>query len=287
MWDQIAAQISQSTGQPFNVAHRRSVGGGSVNHAYAIVDGDRAYFVKVNEASRLSMFEAEALGLQEIAATKTIRVPRPLCWGTADQSSYIVLEWLDTGYGTHRSWQEMGRNLAAMHRVTSSLGFGWSRDNTIGFIPQRNPWTTTWVEFFTVHRIGFQLDLAQKRGGRFSQGDRLLDVIPSILAGHEPEPSLVHGDLWTGNAIVTQLEEPVIVDPATYYGDREVDLAMSELFGSFPNDFYRAYNDAYPLEAGYERRKILYNLYHILNHYNQFGSGYESQANSMIASLLR
>lgn len=286
MWEQIASHISQITGQPFRPAHRRPVGGGSVNHAYALVDGSQAYFVKINQASRVAMFEAEALGLQEMTATHTIRVPQPIGWGTADGSAYLVLEWLDLGYGTHRSWQEMGQKLAAMHRVSSSQGFGWSRDNTIGFIPQQNPWTTSWTEFFTTHRIGFQLELACRKGGRFPRGDRLLQRIPDLLADHHPAPSLVHGDLWTGNAVVTKLEEPIILDPATYYGDREVDLAMSELFGSFPSDFYRAYHAAYPLEAGYERRKILYNLYHILNHYNQFGGGYESQANHMIASLI-
>jgi len=230
--------------------------------------------------------EAEAMGLQQIADTHTIRVPAPICWGTAAGSSYLVMEWLDAGYGTHRSWQMMGQNLAAMHQVTSDRGFGWDRDNTIGSTPQPNPWTESWVEFFTQHRIGFQLQLARKRGGNFPQGDRLLAAIPDLLAGHQPQPSLVHGDLWTGNAVVTKLEEPVILDPATYYGDREVDLAMSELFGSFPADFYRAYNDTYPLNEGYSRRKLLYNLYHVLNHFNLFGGSYEAQANRMMNALL-
>ncbi|HEY9647792.1 MAG TPA: fructosamine kinase family protein, partial [Chroococcidiopsis sp.] len=152
MWNDITQHISHVTGKPFQGTHRRSVGGGSVNQAYAVVDGDRAYFVKLNEAARLGMFEAEALGLQQVAATQTIRVPVPVCWGVAGNSSYIVLEWLDLGYGTHRSWQEMGQRLAALHRITSPHGFGWERDNTIGFIPQVNPWTTTWTEFFTHHR---------------------------------------------------------------------------------------------------------------------------------------
>ena len=286
MWNRIAEQIHQATDQPFQANHRRSIGGGSVNQAYALVDGSQAYFVKINQASRIAMFEAEAIGLREMAATATIRVPQVICWGLADSSAYIVLEWLDFGYGTHEAWEAMGRNLAAMHRATSAAGFGWNQDNTIGFIPQRNAWTADWTEFFTTHRIGYQLQLARKRGGRFADGDRLLDRIPEILAGHTPQPALVHGDLWSGNAAVTQTEEPVIFDPATYYGDREVDLAMSELFGSFPPNFYRAYEQAFPLAPGYDRRKTLYNLYHILNHYNQFGGGYEAQANRMIATLL-
>jgi fructosamine-3-kinase len=287
MWDQIAVHISNATGEPFKVTHRRPVGGGSVNQAYALVNGSRAYFIKLNQASQVSMFELEALGLQQIADTQTIRVPRPICYGTASDSAYIVLEWLDFGYGTHDAWDLMGRQLAAMHRVVSDQGFGWLQNNTIGFIPQMNPWTESWVVFFREHRLGYQFKLAEQRGGHFPQKDELLNTIPELLADHDPEPALVHGDLWSGNAAVTKLGEPVILDPATYFGDREVDIAMSELFGSFPSEFYRAYNDAYPLEPGYERRKTLYNLYHIINHFNQFGGGYESQANRMIDQLLR
>lgn len=287
MWNQIAAHISQVTQQDFKATHRRPVGGGSINQAYAVVDGEIAYFVKVNDANRVAMFESEAIALRQILETHTIRVPRPLCWGVANGSSYLAMEWLDLGYGTHQSWQEMGRQLAALHRVTSPNGFGWEQDNTIGATPQPNPWTADWVEFFTEHRIRYQLQLAKRRGGHFPQQAWLLAAIPEILADHQPQPSLVHGDLWSGNAAVTILGEAVIVDPAAYFGDREVDLAMTELFGSFPNDFYRAYNDAFPLEPGYQRRKTLYNLYHILNHFNLFGGGYESQANRIIESLQR
>jgi fructosamine-3-kinase len=287
MWTEIAAQISRVTGQTFQVTHYRPVGGGSINQAFAISEGDRAYFVKLNDPKRVAMFEQEALGLRQMAETKTIRVPLPLCWGTTERSSYIVLEWLDFGYGTHQSWRDMGTNLAALHRVTSDRGFGWDQQNTIGATPQPNPWTESWLEFWREHRLGYQFQLAKRRGGHFPQQRALLDALPDLLAGHEPEPSLVHGDLWSGNAAVTKDGEPVILDPAVYFGDREVDLAMTELFGRFPNDFYHAYDEAYPLASGYERRKTLYNLYHILNHFNLFGSGYESQANSMIASLLR
>ncbi|NJN59710.1 MAG: fructosamine kinase family protein [Leptolyngbyaceae cyanobacterium SL_5_9] len=286
MWNYIAEQISQTTGETFQEPQRRPVGGGSVNQAYALTSGSQSYFVKINQATRIAMFEAEALGLKQIASTQTIRVPEPICWGTVNGSAYIVLEWLNLGYGTHRSWEEMGRNLAAMHRVGSDRGFGWDQQNTIGFMPQVNPWTSNWAAFFAEHRIGYQFQLAQRRGGSFPNKERLLAAIPEILAGHDPQTSLVHGDLWSGNAAVTKLEEPVIVDPATYFGDREVDLAMTELFGGFPNEFYRAYDKAFPLESGYERRKTLYNLYHILNHFNQFGGSYEGQANRMIASLL-
>jgi fructosamine-3-kinase len=219
-------------------------------------------------------------------ATDTIRVPTPICYRTEGSNGYLVLEWIDLGRGSSQSWEEMGRQLAAMHKATSSSGFGWQRSNTIGSTPQINSWTTDWTEFWIEHRIGFQLNLAKRRGGRFPQEERLLAAIPKLLANHKPQPSLVHGDLWSGNAAISQSKEPVIFDPATYYGDREVDIAMTELFGGFPSEFYQGYNQTWALDSDYKQRKTLYNLYHILNHFNLFGGGYESQANRMIEQIL-
>ncbi|MGF1458668.1 MAG: fructosamine kinase family protein [Leptolyngbyaceae cyanobacterium] len=286
MWNTIAENITRATGQPFAIQDRQSVGGGSINQAYRITDGDRDYFLKLNQASQYAMFEAEALGLREIAHTQTIRVPRPICWGTADRSCYIVMEYLPLGNSSRDSWYQMGQDLAAMHRVISDRGFGWQRDNTIGDTPQKNPWMADWVEFYVEHRLRYQFQLANRRG-RLQRQEELMAAVPSLLAGHTPEPSLVHGDLWSGNAAVTVDGTPVILDPATYYGDREVDIAMSELFGRFPQSFYQGYHTTYPLEPGYEKRKTLYNLYHIINHFNLFGGGYASQAQSMIDRLLR
>ena len=283
MWTQIAAHISQT--QPkFEIVSHRPVSGGCINQGYAVSDGKRAYFVKLNEAAKVEMFVAEALGLQEMAQTNTIRVPNPICWGIAERSTYIVLEWLNLGVAKVNSWQKMGRNLASMHRATSSSGFGWKQNNTIGSTPQINNWTTNWVEFYATHRLGYQFQLANRKGGHFPQQEELLAALPQLC--HQVQPSLVHGDLWGGNAACTEGGEPVIFDPATYYGDREVDIAMTELFGGFPAAFYQAYSDAFPLESGYEQRKTLYNLYHILNHFNLFGGGYASQANRMISQIL-
>jgi len=304
MWDKIAAHISETTGETFSIDNRHSVSGGCINQGYSISSSSRAYFAKINQASQIAMFEAEALGLQQMRATQTIRVPEPICWGTEGNSAYIVLEWLDLGgRGGERAWEEMGRKLAAMHKYTppnppllrggeernSTLlrgVFGWDINNTIGSTVQINNWTANWAEFWAEHRMGYQLKLAKRRRGHFPQGERLLEVIPELLAGHQPQPSLVHGDLWGGNAGVTSAGEPVIFDPATYLGDREVDIAMTELFGGFPAQFYRGYNQVWQLDGGYEQRKNLYNLYHILNHFNLFGGSYESQANQMINRVL-
>ena len=285
MWDDIQQHIRDVTGTGFTLGDRQSVGGGSINQAYQISDTHHQYFVKLNQASKVAMFEAEARGLEDITQTHSIRVPKPLCWGSTSGHSYIVLEWLDLGYGNTQSWDIMGRQLAAMHQTVSTQGFGWCQNNTIGATPQLNPWTQDWGTFFTEHRIGYQLKLAQRRGRQFSRASRLLEIIPQRLS-HQPQPSLVHGDLWSGNAMVTTTGKPIILDPAVYYGDREVDIAMSELFGGFPPAFYQGYQAVFPLEQGYKQRKTLYNLYHILNHFNLFGGSYASQAERMIDQVL-
>ncbi|MBD1843902.1 fructosamine kinase family protein [Cyanobacteria bacterium FACHB-63] len=286
MWTQIDAQISEALGQTFESRDRRSVSGGCINQGYQVSNGELTFFVKLNQANQQAMFEAEALGLQQMAAAQAIRVPTPICVGMAGSSAYIVLEWLELGRGNAQSWAEMGRNLARLHQYQKSTAFGWERDNTIGSTPQLNPWTSNWAEFFTEYRIGYQLKLAAQNGGRFRKGARLLEQIPELLADHDPKPSIVHGDLWGGNAAVMQSGEPVIFDPAAYWGDREVDLAMTELFGGFPAEFYQGYEEICPIDAGYKRRKTLYNLYHVLNHFNLFGGGYASQADRMIDQLV-
>ncbi len=289
MWSKIASHISQATNKQFEIIDRKSVGGGCINQAYVISDAlKHRYFIKLNQPTLIDMFVAEARGLQELTATAAIKVPVPICWGIAASNSYLVLECLDlTSRVNPQYWKQMGRNLAAMHdyRISSTPKFGWHVNNTIGSTPQINTWETDWTTFFKNHRIGYQLQLAQRKGGHFPQADRLLAAIHDILDNHYPQTSLVHGDLWGGNASFTATE-PVIFDPATYWGDREVDLAMTELFGGFPAAFYQGYSSVYPLAPGYDRRKHLYNLYHILNHYNLFGGSYQSQANNSIDLLL-
>lgn len=286
MWTQIARHITQTTEKPFEIEKSHPVSGGCINQGYAVTGNGLIYFVKINQANQEAMFAAEALGLKQIHATKTIRVPEPICWGIADKSSYLVLEWLEFGGGDSQSWEKMGRNLAHLHQVSLSDRFGWHCNNTIGSTPQINTISNNWADFFAHQRIGYQLRLAKERGGNFPDEDQVIPAISEILSQHQPHPSLVHGDLWSGNAAITVDGEPVILDPATYWGDREVDLAMTELFGGFPAAFYRGYNDVFPLDASYQKRKTLYNLYHILNHFNLFGGGYASQANRMLQEIL-
>ncbi len=286
-WQAIAARIGEMTGEGFAPARPRSLGGGCINAAVKLSEGSRSYFVKTNRVGSLDMFEAEAEGLREMAATGTIRVPRPLCTGIAGGSAYLVMEYLDMGRAGASGAALAGRRLADMHRHTGDR-FGWRRDNTIGSTPQRNSPLDDWVAFWRDQRLGFQLRLAAQNGfgGRLQTlGERLMDSF-HVLIDHAPQPSLLHGDLWGGNLGYDAQGDPVIYDPAVYYGDREADIAMTELFGGFSGAFYAAYREAWPLDVGYGTRKTLYNLYHVLNHLNLFGGGYLGQAEGMIKRLL-
>jgi fructosamine-3-kinase len=290
MWQEIGAQITQATGKQFEIIDRASIGGGCINQVYLISNKRDRYLLKINQSHLVEMFAAEARGLAEIATTKAIKVPTPICWGISQDRSYLALEYLDlTNRVNPQSWSEMGRHLAAMHRyqISSRPKFGWYIDNTIGSTPQINTWANDWTTFFTNQRIGYQLQLARAKGGHFPQANKLIAAIPQLLANHHPQPALVHGDLWSGNASFTTEGLPVIFDPATYWGDREVDIAMTELFGGFPAAFYQGYGEIYPLDPGYPQRQSLYNLYHLLNHYNLFGGSYQQQANSSIERLLK
>lgn len=283
----ISEHISQATGTAFQAHKQRSVSGGDINQAYVIDDGHSAFFVKTNQADRHDMFKAEAAGLNEILASHSLRAPRPICHGATEEHAYLVLEYIDLQGGDSRSAEDMGLQLAQMHRRTAPK-FGWEIDNTIGATPQINTWTADWVEFYGRQRLHFQLSMAQENGYPvLSLGEQLITLLPALFDTYSPPPSLLHGDLWGGNWGTDPQGKAVIFDPATYYGDRETDLAMSELFGGFPPRFYSAYRDAYPIDAGgYAVRKILYQLYHVLNHFNMFGGSYAGQAQQMIERII-
>lgn len=263
-----------------------NLGGTPLNGTWRLDAGNARCFVKVNTAARAPMLAAEADGLRELARAGAVRVPAPVASGSAGDVAYLALEWLDFGRGGRDA--ALGRALADVHRV-SAPRFGWHRANTIGTTPQDNAWADDWAAFFRDRRIAPQLALAARsvHGGRLQQdGERLLALIPALLAGHAPVASLLHGDLWSGNAACLVSGEPVIFDPAVYFGDRETDLAMTGLFGGFGVDFYAAYADAWPLAAGHPVRRTLYDLYHVLNHFNLFGGRYGDRAEAMIGRLL-
>lgn len=261
-------------------------GGGEVGTGAIIDASGTRYFVKQGGLSDYDMLNAEYEGISEIYQTKTIRVPQPICIGRSSRSAYFVFEFLD--FGGSGSEVIQAEQLCAMHRVTSPNGmFGWKIDNTIGPTPQPNTYHDTWDEFWDNQRLGYMLKMAKRNGASFAKEQELREKVKAVLSSHQCVPSLVHGDLWSGNQGFLRSGEPVIYDPAVYYGDREVDIAMTKLFGSKSSKFYATYNEKWPLPPGWEIRETIYNLYHILNHYVMFGSGYLGQAQRMIDKILK
>ncbi|PCI07997.1 MAG: hypothetical protein COB77_03345 [Gammaproteobacteria bacterium] len=285
-WQSIVEHIEHSTGKAFVSAGQKDLHGGSINNAFILTGENGKYFVKTNKRGCAAMFEAEAKGLQALAASQTIRVPVPLCYGEDQLHSYIVMEYLALTGSANQV--QLGEQLAAMHCIQAEQ-FGWEMDNTIGSTPQQNDWQQSWLEFWCEQRLGRQLELAAKKGygGELQLlGERLQQETPKLFAGRDIMPSMLHGDLWGGNVAGTGHGVPVIYDPAFYYGDRETDLAMTYLFGGFEPDFYASYQNAYPVDDGFAVRKTFYNIYHVINHLNLFGGSYHAQVIQMLKQVL-
>jgi fructosamine-3-kinase len=262
--------------EPLGITAAEPVGGGCVHRCYRALRGGKPVFLKLNEARFADAFAAEADGLEALRAAGCA-APQPLSHGAAGANAFLLMEFLELGGSG--DFAGLGTMLAALHRRAGER-FGWRRDNFIGATPQANGWCESWAQFWRERRLEPQLALARKNGFALDAPD-----VEKFLQHHQAQPSLLHGDLWSGNAGFVAGAAPVLFDPAVYYGDREADLAMTELFGGFPRAFYSAYEAAWPLPAGYARRKHLYNLYHLLNHLNLFGGGYLAQVRSTLRLL--
>ena len=229
---------------------------------------------------------AEAKALNDISADACIRVPSPIALDSVGNTAWLVLEYLQLEHNGPASL--LGEQLAAMHRVTHDH-YGWTRDNFIGTTPQYNTCCENWTVFWRDYRLKPQFALAAAGGcgsRLLKKGEQLFAVMEQLMDGHQPDAALLHGDLWAGNKAYTAAGQPVIFDPASYHGDRETDIAMTELFGGFGPDFHAAYQAHSPLPDNYRLRRDLYNLYHMLNHLNLFGGGYLSRCENMIDSLV-
>lgn len=285
---QVAEKISDATKNSFEIQQTKPISGGDINQAFLLQSENARYFVKFNRVELVEMFTAEFAALMEIEQTKTVNVPKPITCGQTENLSFLVLEFVEFKRSNSQSEKQLGEQLAKLHLKKQPF-FGWHINNTIGSTPQRNSRSENWLTFWREQRLGFQLKLAaQNRYGSQLQnlGEKLCERLDDFFIDYKPQPSLLHGDLWGGNAATTLENQAIIFDPASYYGDREADLAMTELFGGFGRDFYAAYNDVWQLDAGYKTRKMLYNLYHMLNHVNLFGGGYATQATNMMQQLL-
>jgi fructosamine-3-kinase len=279
--------IQQLFGTEVEIVRSRGVSGGCIaNGSRLELSNGQSLFAKQSESLPPRMFAAEALGLTAMQSERGPRVPRPLAVNTGTQSAFIIMEWIESGRPGAGFHEKFGRMLARMHQSLVGERFGFESDNYVGSTEQQNRWAGTWCEFFATRRIGFQTRLARDRGRVDSVLSKSIDSIinrmDTLLT--EPEcPALLHGDLWGGNYLCDDTGEPVLIDPAVYYGHPEADLAMTELFGGFNPAFYGAYGNELPLHPGYKQRRDLYNLYHMLNHLNIFGGGYLGSVQAIVS----
>ena len=267
-------------GASAHIVASEPVGGGCINHGSRLVtDRGERFFLKWNAHAPAGMFAAEADGLRALAAADALRVPRVIAHG--DAPAFLLLEYVEPGRPGPDYAEELGIGLARLHRERDPR-WGWPRDNFIGSLDQANATSPTWGAFWRDRRLAPQLALARERGHFAGTGrrelERLLERCEEVLAVVEEEgPGLLHGDLWGGNVFSDAHGVPVLIDPAVYRGHREVDLAMSELFGGFPGSWPDAYDDAWPIDPAYaDHRRALYQLYYLLVHVNLFGAGYEA-----------
>lgn len=261
---------------------------GGIHAAYRLRFPRVSLFMKTNRIENAAMLADEADCLDGLRAVSAVILPRPLLHGTAGDSAFLLLPWIDMKPISIPAQEVLGRQLAELH-LSYADQYGWHRNNHIGLTEQKNAWTDGWSKFYVNQRLEPQLLLAAEKFDEpwVDEGFELLLHVPALLEGHMPPPSLLHGDLWSGNVAERKDGSPVVFDPAAYYGDRETDIAMSLLFGGFAMEFYVAYEEAYPLPKGHKRRRPLYELYHVLNHANMFGGGYADKASGLIRKLLQ
>lgn len=267
----------QKFGEPIST---QLVGGGCINNGMKLqTSSGEKFFLKINFRAPMDMFEREMEGLDALSVPNGPIVPRPYLFGR----DFILMEDLQPAQKRVGYWEDFGRQLASLHTYTSSK-FGFNVDNYIGSTPQPNSWTADGYKFFAKQRLIYQVELAFNNNLIGSKTKHSVESLASRLAELvPPQPaSLMHGDLWSGNATSDQHGNPAIIDPAAHYGWGEADLAMTALFGSFPEEFYRGYQDVRHLEKGYKERFPIYNLYHLINHVNLFGGSYINQVNSIL-----
>lgn len=297
MWHIIEQAISAETGVPFKIKEKTSLSAGissgsllnandqPLNLSFKISDDTRSFFVKLNSKENLINFQAEAYSLHQLKQLTDIACPNVTTIGISLDRSFLVLDYINFSKARPILWYQLGQQLAQMHMETSHGQFGWQHDNFIGNTIQPNNWGSNWSTFFSEQRIAWQLQLLSEKSIILGDIEHITKICHGALLQHYVTPCLVHGDLWQGNTGFT-FEQGMIFDPACYYGDREVDVAMTELFGHFPDDFYHGYQAEYPLDNGYEQRKIIYNFYHILNHANIFGGIYIEQAKATLFRII-
>ncbi len=287
-WQEINAGISAAKKYNFEPVRCFPLSSGITGETFRLQTKSESIFLKLIDINRSPILYSEAEGLKAISNTNTLKTPRIFAKGESADFAWLALEFISLRSPNTSCAIEMGESLAAMHQNQNDF-HGWHSNNWIGANKQRNSFSNDWPNFFKEFRLLPQLNQALDNNldtSVFDSGQLLLEEISKLFTNYYPAPSLLHGDLWTGNWASDPEGNPIVFDPACYYGDRETDIAMTELFAGFRQDFYDAYNSANPIDKGYVERKSVYNLYHILNHFNIFGASYEQQASDLIQKSL-
>jgi protein-ribulosamine 3-kinase len=284
----VVALLKQKTGNTLTLQDFSFTGGGCINNGGELTTSNGTYFLKWNDAAKFpGMFEAESKGLQLLDEDKSIYIPEVIGADEAGSFQYLLLEFINASYRAQHYWRDFGVQLATLHQRTST-SFGLDHDNYIGSLPQRNNPHASWIEFFIHNRLEAQLRLAARSAlvdtSLRRNFETLYTKLPDLLATEKP--ALLHGDLWSGNVMVNQHGAPCLIDPAVYFGHREMDLAMTQLFGGFNPEFLQVYHEVFPLTPGVEDRLQLYNLYPLLVHVNLFGGDYLAQVNSILRRFI-
>jgi len=279
--------LSEWTGSKISIDRVIPLSGGSINNAYRLKTNAGDFFMKYNRASAYpGMFEQEATGLALLDEAGEIRVPKIITHGDDGTHTFIILEYIDSAGKNKEFWENFGRKLAVLHRHKADH-YGLEMDNYIGSLKQYNKRHDRWTDFFREQRLLVQMEMAERNGLLSLQlktaFERLFNCLDDIFP--EEPPSLIHGDLWSGNFMVDENGDACIIDPAAYYGFREMDIGMSRLFGVFGAGFYDAYNEAWPMEPGWHERIEICNLYPLMVHVNLFGSGYLGSVESILSSF--
>ena len=280
--------LTDKFGKPVHISSAFAVGGGSINSAYGLETNAGKLFVKLNSASHYpNMFEKEALGLSILSEVEELPVPEVEGFDENHKEAFLILKFIDTGAPSAGFWENFGHGMAHLHGHNADT-FGLNHDNYIGSLSQSNTFHDTWSEFFIEERLKPQIKLAfdgkQLINSDVKAFENFFNRFPEIFP--EELPALLHGDLWSGNFMTNQAGEAVLIDPAVYFGHREMDLGMSQLFGGFHRRFYDAYNEIRPLESGWEKRLDYCNLYPLLVHVNLFGGSYVHSVKQIIKSFL-
>lgn len=291
--DLVCHKVRETTGLSYHgKLTRRTCSGGCIHTAEIWqFESDEGFFIKSNHLGHLSLFQQEAIALEALRNTKVLRIPEIYSLIDAPElnRSALVLEAIPVSLPQPSHWFRFGQQLASLHLLSDENRYGWDTDSYLGATPQKNLWSFSWPEFFAQNRILFQVRLLQERGmisrSLLTRFETLVADMPELLLGYSAVSSLLHGDLWSGNVLFDQQGQAVLIDPASYFGDREAEWGMIELFGGFPVSFREGYDSVYPLPEGWQVRSPIYRLYHLLNHWNLFGDSYLSACHQVLQEL--